>query len=176
MRFKRAYGLIGLVVALQATPAFASEQLPFEATFQGTFHITFGGCPNGDNLLQFTGPGLVMHAGLSSIDGTSCLRPEPANPLCSNIVSDTVTVRAANGDTFAFNNQAEDCLSFTPEGVFIHGSGTYQIRPGTGRFDQASGSGSVHTTAHVLEITATGASGTFDPLVFGGTISEQSSA
>jgi hypothetical protein len=171
MKFTRAFSLIGLIVALQATPAFAVEQLPFEATFQGTFHITFGGCPGGDNLLHFTGSGIVTHAGLSSIDGSSCLHPEAVNPLCSNIVSDTVTVTVANGDTFGFNNQAEDCLSFTAEGVFIHGAGTYQILPGTGRFDQASGSGSVHTTAHVLEITAAGASGTFDPLVFSGTIS-----
>lgn len=172
MKFKRAFSLVAVMVALQATPALASEQVPFDATFHGTFHITFGGCPNGDNLLQFAGPGIVRHAGLSSIVGSSCLRPEPANPLCSNIVSDAVTVTAANGDTFDFNNQAEDCLSFTPEGIFIHGAGTYQILPGTGRFDQASGSGSVHTTAHVLELTGTGASGTFDPLVFSGTISD----
>jgi hypothetical protein len=172
MKLKRAFSLVGLIVALQATPAVASEQLPFEASFHGTFDITFGGCANGDNLLRFVGPGLVMHAGLGSIDGVSCLRPEPANPLCSTIDDTTVTVTAANGDTFGFANQAEDCLSFTPDGIFIHGAGTYEILPGTGRFDEASGSGSVHTTAHVLALSATGASGTFDPLVFTGTISE----
>ena len=158
-------------MALQTTPALASEQVPFEATFHGTFQITFRGCANGDDLLRFAGPGLGQHTGLSTIAGVSCLHPEAANPLCSTISDTTVTVTAANGDTFGFKNKAEDCLSFTPNGIFIHGAGTYQILPGTGRFDQASGSGTVHTTAQVLVLTATGASGTFDPLVFSGTIS-----
>jgi len=168
----RAVALFGCVVALQATPALASEQVPFQASFHGQFQITFGGCANGDNLLRFAGTGIATTAGLSSIDGVSCLRPEAANPLCSTIDDTTVTVTAANGDVFGFNNQAEDCLSFTAAGVFINGAGTYQILPGTGRFEAASGSGSVHTTAQVLVLTATGASGTFDPLTFVGTISE----
>jgi hypothetical protein len=171
MRFSRAFSLVGVLVALQAAPAIASEQVPFEASFHGTFQITFGACAGGDNLLAFSGPGLGLQTGLSSIVGVSCLHPEPANPLCSTIVDTTVTVTAADGSTFGFKNQAEDCLSFTPTGVFIHGAGTYQILPGTGRFAQAAGSGSVHTTAHVLVLSATGASGTFDPLVFSGTIS-----
>jgi hypothetical protein len=125
-----------------------------------------------DELVEQALDGLETEGGLSSIDGVSCLRPETANPLCSTIDDTTVTVTVASGDTFGFNNQAEDCLAFTPTGVFIHGAGTYQILSGTGRFAQASGSGSLHTAAHVLASTATGASETFDPLVFSGTISK----
>ena len=172
MRYIRAAAVVGCLLALQATPALASEQQPFEASFHGAFQITFGGCANTDNRLHFAGAGQITEGGLSSIDGVSCLRPETANPLCSTIDDTTVTVTVASGAMFGFNNQAEDCLAFTPAGVFIHGAGTYQILPGTGRFAQASGSGSVHTTAHVLAFTATGASGTFDPLVFSGTISK----
>jgi hypothetical protein len=171
MRLIRAFGLVGVLVALQAAPAVASEQVPFDASFHGTFQITFRGCSNGDNLLVFSGPGLGLQIGSASIVGVSCLHPEASNPLCSTISDTTVTVTAADGSTFGFKNQAEDCLSFTPTGVFIHGAGTYQILPGTGRFAQASGSGTVHTTAQVLVFTPTGASGTFDPLVFSGTIS-----
>ncbi len=170
MKFIRAFSLVGLVMALQAAPAVASEQLPFEASFHGTFQITFRGCANADNLLSFAGPGLAIQTGLSSITGVSCLHPEATNPLCSTISDTTVTVTAANGDTFGFKNQAEDCVSFTPTGILINGAGTYQILPGTGRFVQASGSGTVHTTAQGV-LTSTGASGTFDPLVFSGTIS-----
>jgi hypothetical protein len=171
MKFTRIISLIGLVVGLQAAPVLASEQVPFDASFHGTFHIQFGGCGSGDNLLSFAGRGLGQQIGLGSIVGVSCMRPEPANPLCSTIVDTKVTVTAANGDTFGFSNQAEDCRSFTPAGVFIHGVGTYQILPGTGRFAQASGSGSIHITAQVLAVTPAEASGTFDPLVFSGTIS-----
>ena len=170
MKFIRAFGAVGVLMALQTMPAVASGQVPFEGSFHGMFQITFGGCANGDNRLAFSGPGLGLQIGLGSIVGVSCLRPEAANPLCSTISDTTVTVTAADGSTFGFKNQAEDCVSFTATGIVIHGSGTYQILAGTGRFAQASGSGSVHTTAQGV-LTATGASGTFDPLVFSGTIS-----
>jgi hypothetical protein len=171
MKLVRALSAAVALVALQAMPAMASPQVPFQATFHGTFTIVFGVCPGGDNQLSFSGQGIAYQGGLSSISGVSCLHPEATNSFCSTIVDTTVTVAAADGSTFGFNNQAEDCLRFTPAGIFIDGAGTYRILPGTGRFDQASGSGSVHTTAHVLVMTATGASGTFDPLVFSGTIS-----
>jgi hypothetical protein len=170
MKVIRALSVVVALMALQAVPAMASPQVPFQATFHGNFSIAFGACAGGDNQLTFSGQGIAYHGGLSSINGVSCLHPEATNPLCSKIVDTTVTVASPDGSTFGFNNQAEDCLSFTPAGIFIHGAGTYQILPGTGRFDRASGSGSVNTTAQVLVLTATGATGTFDPLVFIGTI------
>jgi hypothetical protein len=150
--------------------ALAEDQVPFHASFHGTFTIDFGACANGDDLLHFQGTGIATQAGLSSIDGTSCLHP--IDPLCSTITDTSVTVTAANGDTFRFNNQAVDCLDFsTPGKIFIHGSGTYQIEPGTGRFGAASGAGTVHVTTEVLNLSPARASGTFDPLAFDGTIS-----
>jgi hypothetical protein len=151
--------------------AVADDQLPFHASFHGTFTIDFGACANGDDLLHFQGTGIATQAGLSSIDGTSCLHP--IDPLCSRIADKSVTVTAANGDTFRFNNQAVDCLDFsTPGRIFIHGSGTYLIEPGTGHFAAASGTGTVQVTTEVLNLSPTAASGTFDPLTFDGTISE----
>lgn len=159
-------------LAPAAEPARASEPVPFNASFRGTFTLTFFTGPDATHELRFTGTGRGLHLGVATVDGYSLLRPVASNPGCSEIVHDEVTLTAANGDEVAVVNEAVDCMEVTPDGrVLIHGRGTYQITGGTGRFDSSTGAGSVSTEAAVTGAVPGGVTGTFDPLTFSGSIS-----
>src|SRR5262249_36581759 len=73
------------------------------------------------------------------------------DPLCSDIITDTVTLTAANGDELWLTNSGEDCLDpSAPPRLFIRGSGTFVVTGGTGRFWGATGSGTFAVVAEVL--------------------------
>ncbi len=147
----------------------AADATPFQASFQGSFTITFAGCANGDDHLQFAGPGTATQAGSSVIAGSSCLRHDPLRPGCSIIDTDNTVLTAADGSTIRFVNSGEDCLD--PLTGRITGTASYLIVGGTGRFSGATGQGSVTVTAQVQQLMPTGAAGTFNPLSFSGSIS-----
>ena len=166
--------LLGLAfqVSQPRAAAAASEAppaLPFHARYHGTFTETFGAGPGGTNVLAFGGTGIASLLGASTAAGQSLLQPEPTNPLCATVVDNHVTLMAANGDEVFMQNTALDC--FDPATRTISGTGTYTISGGTGRFDGASGTGTVSVRAQVTSQVSTVASGTFDPLAWEGTIS-----
>jgi hypothetical protein len=155
-----------LVMSAPAAPVAAADSKAFTASFRGTFSITFG--PNGTSQLSFDGTGHAKHLGKTSVHGNAQL--QPVAPGCSQIVADNTILTAANGDQLWVRNAATDCVEPGPDGhILIHGSGTYMIVGGTGRFAGASGAGKVSTEA-VGVPTSSGVTGTFDPLTFEGTI------
>jgi len=157
------------VLMLATAGSAAADANPFQASFQGAFAITFAGCANGDDHLQFAGPGMATQAGSSVITGSSCLRHDPLRLGCSIIETDNTVLTAADGSTIHFANSGEDCLD--PLTGQITGTASYLIVGGTDRFSGATGHGSVTVTALVKQLTLTGASGTFNPLSFSGSIS-----
>ncbi len=171
--------LLGLTLQMSqprsaaAATSQAPTALPFHARYHGTFTETFGAGPGGTNVLVFGGTGIASLLGASTVSGQSLLQPEPANPLCANVIDNQVTLTAANGDEVLMQNTALDC--FDPATRTISGTGTYTIIGGTGRFDGASGTGTVSVMAQVTSQVGNVASGTFDPLAWDGTISPPAS-
>ena len=141
-----------VLLAAQSMHASSAQSVPFEATYQGTFTIA-------EPLLTFNGEGTATHLGSSTVTGTSLLVPDAVNPLCFNIVQDTVTLRAANGDELHLVNEGQDCLD--PVTGTITGTATTTVVGGTGRFGGATGSGTARVEAQVLGSTPDGVMGTF---------------
>ena len=131
------------------TPSVRAESdRPFKGIFEGAFAI------NPATLqLHFAGDGPASHLGESAIVGDSQL--VPSGPGCFQIVTDTVTLTAANGDQLVLTNSGEDCFDETGH---IIGVATFTVTGGTGRFDGATGTG---TTEVVATPNETGLAGTF---------------
>jgi len=163
--------LAALVPLLMPDSVAADEEVHFRAVFTGTFTITFGTGPDGTNNLDFSGAGKARHLGKSTVEGHTTTAQDPSDPLCSDIVTDMVVLTAANGDQLWLVNSGEDCLDLSVPGkTFIRGSGTFNVVGGTGRFDDATGSGSFSVVAEVTGSITGGVSGTFE-LHFDGAIS-----
>jgi hypothetical protein len=98
---------------------------------------------------------------LSAVGGHSTTRASATDPFAVDIVTDQVTLTAANGDELWLVNSGTDHLSFPAPGlVFISGSGTFTVVGGTGRFDGATGIGTFEVAA-VGEFVPGGVAGTF---------------
>ena len=141
-----------LIILMQPTHASNPEQVPFDATYRGTFTIAAV-------LLTFNGEGTATHLGASTVAGNSLLAPAPLRPFCFDIVQDEVTLTAANGDELHLVNEGQDCLD--PATGKITGAATTTIVGGTGRFLNATGSGTAQVEAQVLGATPEGLTGTF---------------
>lgn len=136
------------MLTLVAPSVRAESDRPFKGIFEGAFAI------NPATLqLHFAGDGPASHLGESAIVGDSQL--VPSGPGCFQIVTDTVTLTAANGDQLVLTNSGEDCFDETGH---IIGVATFTVTGGTGRFDGASGTG---TTEVVATPNETGLAGTF---------------
>jgi len=130
------------------SPVRAASSVPFKGIFEGTFAIS----PL-DLQLHFSGDGPASHLGDTGIVGDSQLAP--AEPGCFDIVTDAVTLTAANGDAVFLTNSGQDCFDETGH---IVGNATFTVTGGTGRFAGASGTG---TTQVVATPNQTGLAGTF---------------
>lgn len=136
------------MLTLVAPSVRAEGDRPFKGIFEGTFAI------NPATLqLKFAGDGPASHLGESAIAGDSQL--VPSGPGCFQIVTDTVTLTAANGDQLVLTNSGEDCFDETGH---IIGVATFTVTGGTGRFDGATGTG---TTEVVATPNETGLAGAF---------------
>ena len=150
-----------LLILLQPMDARDAEDVPFRATYQGTFTIAGA-------LLTFNGEGTGTHVGNSRVAGSTVLAPDPLQPLCFDIVQDEVTLTSATGDELHLVNAGRDCLD--PATGRITGTALMTVVGGTGRFANATGSGTAQVDAQVLAPTADGVTGTFQ-LRFEGEIS-----
>jgi hypothetical protein len=136
---------------------------PLKASFTGTFTL---GLEATGPTLRFSGLGTGTKTGLTTITGVATLGETDATG-CTPLLQDAVTLTAADGSQLFLTNDAIDCVS----GNAISGTGTYSVTGGTGRFEDASGSGSVSTAALITGGLPDGtAIGTFDPLSFDGVI------
>lgn len=156
------------VLGAGAGPGVAAPET-FDATFAGTFRITFGTGPGGTDELFFSGSGSGSHIGAALVDGYSTLRD--SSPGCKRIEHDEVTITSAGAHHLFVTNSGEDCIDVSEPGrIVIRGQATYTVVGGTGPFAATSGSGEVTVTAEVTAVGLGSASGTFDPLTFDGTL------
>jgi hypothetical protein len=135
-----AVGAVGLTAQ---SAAAASRPLPFVGTYSGTAAFT------SETTVSLSGNGVATLIGRSANEGRIVITG-PATSTCpgglANIHTDTLT--AANGDSLTF--VAHDVGCPIEPGVF-HGTGSWVITGGTGRFDGASGQGTVRGRADFNE-------------------------
>jgi hypothetical protein len=172
-RRRRGVGRLVMAVAallpLALMPAaFADSRTttPLRATFSGDFVVTFS--DTGPPVLRFSGHGTGTHLGRASVEGGAVFGEE-VSPGCFRLEDDEVILTAADGSELFLVNEAVDCVN-PPH---VSATGTYTVVGGTGRFDGASGEGTVSTAALITgELPDdSGFTGTFDPLRFDGLIS-----
>jgi hypothetical protein len=121
-----------VVMALAAMPAVAQEQLPFSGTYSGTVAFT------GPTSAALQGSGTASHLGKSTMVGTVQV-VGPASSCSDGFAAQLmITLTAANGDQLFLVVTDESCQ--VAPGMF-EGTGTYEITGGTGRFADATGSG-----------------------------------
>src|SRR5256712_3933249 len=143
------------VMVLAAFPAvFATHATPFNGSFSGSFHLTSSGTK-----ATVTGSGVREHMGETSFAASSTITGSASCDRGST-ATEQETFTAANGDkVFTSSN---DVLCPTSADTFqINGSWT--ITGGTGRFEDASGTGTFQasgiftsSTAGTFSLTATG--------------------
>jgi len=131
------------VGAIVSTPAAAiAEQLPFMAKLTGNANPDFTNFPEVTN--HETGEGEATHLGLFlwEDDETATFTPEGVS------VVGTFTMTAANGDKLygTFLSSA----SFDAEGNLII-EGDYEFAGGTGRFENATGTGRIDAIGYFSE-------------------------
>ena len=134
-RFARTLAAAIVVTALTplaAMPAIAQQQLPFKGAFSGT--VTF----TSQTTAAYQGSGTASHLGKSTI--VESVQAVGQASSCSDgfAAQHTITLTAANGDQL-FLVVTDDSCQVAP-GVY-EGTGTYEITGGTGRFADATGSG-----------------------------------
>jgi hypothetical protein len=131
-----------VVAALGSAPANAGPtNVPLTGTFtyQDRIEPTQNlNCPISG---MTVGTGTLSHLGRSAVVSTACITLNHGNYF---ILSSTITVTAANGDTLTGSYSG----SFVPTGNgTIHElhNGTLVINGGTGRFKNATGGGSIQS-------------------------------
>jgi hypothetical protein len=143
---------LGLVALTPATAA--NGEVPFKARLSGTAAFT------SPTTVEFRGGGVASHLGRFQNEGVAVLGP-PTNscpggtPGIPNVHVETLT--AANGDELVIRAVDVGC----PTGPFtFHGTGRWTVLEGTGRFRDATGSGTLEGNAdfetNTFEITVTG--------------------
>lgn len=160
-----------LFMALALYGNACAEIIPFDRPFSST--LTFAGtfspssaCPGpGPNLpgLQgvSSGSGQALHMGNSTFTSSICVAPQSNGAI--RILFGQLIATAANGNqVFAMLHGMLNPISAVGEYTLV---GNYRITGGTGRFEEASGEGTVGGS---LIRAASSASGS---LVFNGSIS-----
>lgn len=141
-------GVLGLLTILGAFPAaFATHSAPFNGSGSGTFTDT------SPTTVLITGTGYYDHLGLTTLRFPSTITGMAACGGFTAIEQDTYT--GANGDSVFQTVHDTICPTSTPGAFQLTGS--FTVTGGTGRFVDASGSGTV--SASVTFTSAT--SGTF---------------
>ena len=140
--------VLGLLTVVSAFPAaFASHSTPFNGSGTGTFTDT------SPTTVLITGTGNYDHLGLTTLRFPSTITG-PA--VCGGFTAtEQDNYTGANGDSVYLTVHDTICPSSTPGAFQLDGS--FTITGGTGRFADASGSGTV--SAAVTFTSAT--SGTF---------------
>ena len=145
--------ILAAVMILSAAPAaFAAHPVPFNGNGSGTFTMT----PTG---VSVTGTGHFEHLGLTTISATGAITGVTTCGGFSATEQDAYT--AANGDAVTLQVSNVYCATSGPNVFQVTGS--FTVVGGTGRFADATGSGTISGTAVFLTPT----SGTFSETTTG---------
>jgi len=139
--------LLAVMVLAGFPVVFASHSTPFNGSFSGSFTLT------SQTTATITGTGNLQHLGKTNLTALSIVTGSAS---CEGGLTATEqdTFTAANGDK-VFSSANEVICPTSPTTFTL--TGPWTITGGTGRFEHASGTGSVDITA--VETSST--SGTF---------------
>ena len=148
--------LLAAGVAPGATRTLADRLVPFQATLTEQF----SGVQCGPTALcvRVTGTGTAAHLG--RVTDTRQVRIDLSTPAtgCLPVLSDTMTLTAANGDQVFATGTGQNCVTSNPD--VQNETVIYTVTGGTGRFSAAGGSGTWHTHVVITAETATTSMGT----------------
>ena len=138
--------------------ASADRLVPFQATLTEQF----SGRQCGPALwcVSVTGSGTAAHLG--RVTETRQVLIDLSNPAtgCLPVLSDTMTLTAANGDQLTATGAGQNCLTSVSDSDVQNEIVQYTVTGGTGRFSGASGSGTWRTHVTITAETATTSRGT----------------
>jgi hypothetical protein len=164
-RLRRRSAMAALLIVFLAvgfSPAHARASADRLVPFQATFTEQFSGVQCGPMLLcvSITGSGTAAHLG--RVTETRQVRIDLSNPAtgCLPVLSDTMTLAAANGDQLVATGAGQNCLTSVSNSDVQNEIVQYTVTGGTGRFTGASGSGTWRTHVIITAETATTTTGT----------------
>jgi hypothetical protein len=132
------------VLGLGASPAAAKNAVPFSASFAGAAIAA----PDFSSV-TFSGSGHATQLGVSTSAGYLVLTAAPS-PCAGGVPNDQYeTFTAANGDTLSIISTDVGC-PVDATGFRFHGTGNWTVTGGTGRFSDATGSGTLEGHADFL--------------------------
>jgi hypothetical protein len=143
--------VLGLLVILSIFPAaFASVSVPFNGKGSGTFVDT------SPTTVLITGTGYYNHLGFTTLRFPSTITGTASCGGFTAVEQDTYT--GANGDSVFQTVHDTICPTSTPGDFTLNGS--FTVTGGTGRFADASGSGTVQASIVFTSATTGTFSGT----------------
>lgn len=141
-----------LVVLSTSSAVFATSQVPFAGSGSGTFADT------SPMTVALAGAGHYTHLGLTAIAATSTITG--FFPCGGFTATEQDAYTGANGDAVYLTVNEVFCSTSAPN-VFVF-TGQFAVTGGTGRFEDATGSGTIMATATFLTATSGTFTGTTD--------------
>jgi hypothetical protein len=122
------------IVGMGATPASAAHMIPFVGGYSGTAAFASDGTP------RFRGTGIATYLGKSTNEGYVVFTS--GAPSCAGGVPNDQyeTLTGANGDSITIVSHDVACPIGPSQ---YHGTGNWQVVGGTGRFNGATGEGTL---------------------------------
>ncbi len=144
-------GVLGFLMVLSAFPAaFATSSVPFNGSGTGTFTDT------SPTTVLIIGTGYYDHLGLTTLRFPSTITGPAGCGGFTATEQDDYT--SASGDSVFLTVHDTICPTSTPNAFQLTGS--FTVTGGTGRFIDASGSGTVHASVTFTSATSGTFSGT----------------
>ena len=148
MRVFRFFGVVTVLALALATPAVAGSDVPVKGTVIGDHGRVVGdpACPGYAWSFSSDGVGKMSHLGRIDYDLDQCTNP--VDDVFESVGN--VTFIAANGDELRITHTMTSRLVFGPEPgppIGFEMEGDWEADGGTGRFLEATGSGSLEGVA-----------------------------
>jgi hypothetical protein len=144
-------GVLGLLMVLTVFPAaFASNSVPFNGSGSGTFTDT------SPTTVLIIGTGHYDHLGLTTLNFPSTITGKAE--CCGFAATEHDNYTGANGDSVYLAVHDTICPTSSPNAFQLNGS--FTVTGGTGRFTDASGSGTVQASVTFMSASSGTFSGT----------------
>ena len=142
----RVIACVAVVTLMTAGRALAThgnptQEVPISGWTFGTDTLTFGDtpCAAGEAWYQHTGTGYIAHLGEVDVTVVHCARM--TSPTTGTAGPGTITLTAANGDQLFMTESATIEIAIGPSGPTSIIELEWEVTGGTGRFANATGSG-----------------------------------